>query len=50
MYKCRECGGEFEEPETYNEMRPVGYERFDCCPYCGRRDYGEIAEEEEDAA
>ena len=50
MYKCQDCGREFEEPETYSERRPVGYESFDCCPHCGRRDYEEICEEEEDAA
>lgn len=41
MYKCNDCGGEFEEPETYGESRPVGFEKFSVCPYCGFSNYEE---------
>lgn len=52
MYRCNDCGGEFEEWELseYKESRPIGFETFSCCPYCGRRDYEEICMEEEGAA
>lgn len=41
MYKCRDCGREFEEPETYSERRPVGYESFAVSPCCKNTNYEE---------
>lgn len=47
MYKCNDCGAEFDEPESYSEC--VGefwgmpaYEEFGQCPMCKSDDYDEI--------
>lgn len=45
MYKCRDCAGDFEEPEVFFESRPVGRESFSVCPYCGSFCYGEAGTE-----
>ena len=47
MYKCRNCGEEFEIPETESEFMGVcrGEDAcldFDVCPYCG---YDDIVED-----
>lgn len=41
MYRCNDCGGEFEEPEIYSESRPVGYESFAVSPCCQNTNYEE---------
>ena len=45
MYKCRDCAGEFDQPEVYYELRPVGREEFCVCPCCGSFCYGESERE-----
>ena len=43
MYICHECLGTFTEPDGYEEHHPYGMgyasEGFDCCPYCGSRNF-----------
>ena len=42
MYKCRECGCEFDEPRTYYENHGFTYgpsERFTVCPHCDSCDW-----------
>ena len=52
MYKCRECGCEFDEPYTYVERHGFThgpFERWSECPHCGSCDYDDayIVEQEE---
>ena len=47
MYKCSDCGAEFETPDTYYETRPVGREKFSCCPMCQNLGFDETGEEDE---
>ena len=56
MYKCRDCGEYFEEPERVEEPRGEFWgvpcsETMYYCPYCGGSDWDEswIIEEEEEA-
>lgn len=59
MYKCIDCGREFDEPESetvawedyygVSSMFPdrhYGY--ITVCPFCGSEEFDEIEEEEED--
>ena len=55
MFKCRECGCEFDEPHTYEERHGFAhgpFEKFSECPHCGSCDYDDAyvveREEEED--
>lgn len=43
MYKCNNCGCEFEEPRESREYHGLdyGYETFWVCPNCGDNDYNE---------
>lgn len=55
MYKCRECGAEFDEPDRWVERHGFTYgpfEHWSACPYCGSCDYDEsyIVEREEELA
>lgn len=49
MYKCNDCGYEFEEPkevvETYGFNTPP-YKRLYLCPHCNENDIKEIIEVE----
>lgn len=52
MYKCRECGCEFNEPFTYVERHGFThgpFEKFRECPCCGSCDFDDayIVETEE---
>ena len=54
MFKCRECGCEFDKPFTYVERHGFThgpFERWGECPHCGSCDYGDayIVEREEAA-
>lgn len=53
MYRCDDCGFEFEEPKEYEDF--VGYygsqrayQTIYLCPECGSDDFFELTEEEED--
>ena len=35
MYRCDNCGAEFDHSETVTESRPVGAESYQVCPMCG---------------
>lgn len=55
MYKCRECGSEFDEPHRWVERHGFTYgpfEHWSACPYCGSCDYDEsyIVDREEELA
>lgn len=41
MYKCMDCGCEFEEPNFHNEYHGLDYgaEKMYECPNCGSTDY-----------
>ena len=41
MFKCRDCGCEFEEPSEHREYHSLdyGYETFFECPNCRSYDY-----------
>lgn len=41
MFKCKDCGCEFEEPRSYREYHGLdyGYETLWECPNCGSGDY-----------
>lgn len=42
MFKCRNCGCEFEDPKLVPENRGEGmWEDFYYCPNCGDYDYAE---------
>lgn len=36
MFKCMDCGYEFDTPDTLKERHGLdyGYEEWDCCPMC----------------
>ena len=50
MYRCKDCGGFFEEPLYRKEYGPrdadalFGYELYSHCPYCGSEDIEEADE------
>ncbi len=46
MFKCNNCGLEFEEPKAYRESHGLehGWEELYCCPNCGEADYDEATE------
>lgn len=59
MYKCWNCGQEFDEPasrnESYESYYGVGswfpdhhYFTFVSCPFCDSEDFEEVEDEEED--
>ena len=53
IYKCRECGAEFDEPYHWVEHHGFTYgpvERWSACPCCGSCDYDDsyIVEREEE--
>lgn len=53
MYKCNECGCEFEEPRVFQDYRGEfwgvpAYETMWVCPCCESEDYDEIEENEEE--
>lgn len=35
MYRCEDCGGEFDHTKTVTESRPLGAESYQACPVCG---------------
>ena len=44
MFKCRECGCEFDEPHVYYERHGFThgpFEQWSECPHCGSCDYGD---------
>lgn len=43
MFKCKDCGCEFEEPKEIIEYHGLdyGYEKLYGCPHCGGGDYEE---------
>ncbi len=48
MYKCLDCGAEFEEPRKYRDSVPYGIGSVEmpersCCPHCSG-DYEEASE------
>ena len=52
MYKCRDCGAEFDEPYVYYERHGFTYgsfEKWSECPHCGScdYDYAHVVEREE---
>lgn len=53
MFRCNECGKEFEEPKVVPEYRgefwgSPAYEDEYYCPHCGSDDYEEIRNQEEE--
>ena len=34
MYRCDNCGAEFDHSETVTESRPLGAESYQVCPVC----------------
>jgi hypothetical protein len=54
MWKCEDCGIEFEEEDMGTYQECVGefwgfpaYESFDCCPNCSSTDIYEMVDDEE---
>lgn len=48
MYKCNECGYEFEYPEIQIETHGLDtppYEEIRVCPYCGDNNIDEVEDE-----
>ena len=35
MYRCDNCGAEFDHSETVTESRDLGAESYQACPMCG---------------
>lgn len=58
MFKCNDCGREFDEydadfyeedPSEYGITGlPSGTEKYMCCPSCGSEDFDILEEEDED--
>lgn len=51
MYRCNDCGEEFDDPATHEERHPEvewGSEFWEVCPCCGSCDFEEIEDEEEE--
>jgi len=51
IYKCNDCGYEFEYPKIIEESHGLDtppYERFAVCPCCLDTDYDEIIDIEEE--
>lgn len=50
MYRCLECGEEFEEPAEHEEFHPEVHasEYWSICPHCGGDIFEEIKDEEEE--
>lgn len=52
MYKCLDCGYEFEEPriitEDYEAYGSIFYEDYLCCPECCGWAFDEIDPDDED--
>lgn len=55
MYKCDDCGREFEEPATYEDdpspagiSLPAGHYTYEMCPYCESEYFTEITDDEEE--
>lgn len=49
MFKCYDCGREFEEFNTHFETHglPTGpFEKLDTCPFCGSTNFHEVSEPE----
>ena len=49
MFKCHDCGREFEEFNTHFETHglPTGpFERLETCPSCGSTNFNEVSEPE----
>lgn len=47
MFRCYDCGREFETPDTFQEYRGEfwgmpAYETVSCCPFCRSDEYDEI--------
>ena len=51
MFRCRECGFTFSEPERFGQRHPYGecgaVENWDGCPGCTSSGYDEIIEDKE---
>ena len=46
MFRCNECGAEFDHSETVTESRPLGAESYQACPVCGSTgEFTEISKE-----
>ncbi len=51
MYKCEDCGREFDEPDIITETHGLSsppFEKVAVCPYCNSTDYSDAIEDEED--
>lgn len=53
MFRCAECGSEFEEPRAVQESRgefwgAPCWETIYCCPFCGDTCFDEVQDEEDD--
>lgn len=47
MFRCNECGAEFDHSKTVTESRPVGEESYQACPVCGSTgEFTEITDED----
>lgn len=45
MFFCRDCGGKFDNPGSYEETHGLEYGPYECvvvCPYCGSDNFTEI--------
>ena len=52
MFKCRECGCEFDEPHVYYESHGFDYgprEKWSECPHCSSCDYGDAYQVDREA-
>lgn len=52
MYRCNDCGYEFDEPKIIREQQGYygnapAWEEWAVCPACLENDYSEITDEEE---
>lgn len=53
LYRCNDCGHEFEIPDTWEEYRGEfwgmpAYERVSGCPMCQSGDYDEVVDDPAD--
>lgn len=51
IYRCKDCGEEFDEPAVHIENHPEvdwGEEYWEVCPHCGSFNYDKIEDDEEE--
>lgn len=51
MYRCNDCGEEFDDPAVHTERHPEvewGCEHWYVCPHCGSTNFEETEDEEEE--